>query len=189
MVNASNSDSESDEEDIEDAGEVAEKNAGAWDEFLPKEIEIGKLSFDIYVKNSRGRNRMFPLVERKRRVDLYGESIDIKGWLERNLPESMILTSSSSIIHPIRSGAGAAISSDELNENGKRPLEEEEEIDPELLLPHKFVRQKIIVSVQCGVWCCDMEGKSDGKAIRRILGEIAPRRLVNMFLVSFQSKY
>ena len=30
---------------------------------------------------------MFPVVERKRRVDAYGEAIDVEGWLKRGVEE------------------------------------------------------------------------------------------------------
>jgi cleavage and polyadenylation specificity factor subunit 2 len=34
-----------------------------------------------------GRFRMFPVVERKRRVDVYGEAIDVEGWLRRGVED------------------------------------------------------------------------------------------------------
>lgn len=79
--------------------------AGPWDEFLDplsKESRStatgGGQSFDIYVKGSfaqrsatdettLARFRMFPVVERKRRVDVYGESIDIEGWMRRGMDD------------------------------------------------------------------------------------------------------
>lgn len=69
--------------------------AGAWDEFLDASTMVGRAGgqpFDIYVKGDYGmrrvmdglpRFRMFPVVERKRRVDAYGEAIDVEGWLRR----------------------------------------------------------------------------------------------------------
>lgn len=69
--------------------------AGAWDEFLDADTLAGSAggqSFDIYVRGAYGirsatggltRFRMFPVVERKRRVDAYGEAIDVEGWLKR----------------------------------------------------------------------------------------------------------
>lgn len=74
---------------------------GAWDEFLDEDALVGQargVSFDIYVRGEYGvrkltdgnglpRYRMFPVVERKRRVDAYGESIDVEGWLKRGVDE------------------------------------------------------------------------------------------------------
>lgn len=75
--------------------------AGAWDEFLdPSNVGgAGGQSFDVYVKGAFSkravvdgretlqRYRMFPVIERKRRVDAYGEAIDVEGWLKRGVEE------------------------------------------------------------------------------------------------------
>mgnify|MGYP001602463906 CR=1 FL=1 len=74
--------------------------AGAWDEFLdPANAGAGGQSFDVYVRGAFSkravvdgretlqRYRMFPVVERKRRVDAYGEAIDVEGWLKRGVEE------------------------------------------------------------------------------------------------------
>lgn len=106
--------SESDEEteSLEVGGAVVRRRtggftggAGAWDEFLDPSAGgvanlgggAGRQSFDIYVKGSyakRGvvegglqRFKMFPVVERKRRVDVYGEAIDVEGWLKRGVED------------------------------------------------------------------------------------------------------
>lgn len=96
--------------------------AGAWDEFLDEEALAGQargVSFDIYVRGEYGvrkltegnglpRFRMFPVVERKRRVDAYGEAIDVEGWLRRGVDED-----------PLSQGARQVL--------GKRTREEEED--------------------------------------------------------------
>lgn len=111
--------------------------AGAWDEFLDStRLEgTGGGSFDIYVKGSYSKRtpgadlggekvgsseglqrfRMFPVVERKRRVDAYGEAIDVEGWLRRGLDDDDG--------KDVRAGAGAAVQL-----LGKRSREEEAEI-------------------------------------------------------------
>jgi cleavage and polyadenylation specificity factor subunit 2 len=72
--------------------------AGAWDEFLDPLAQEGRQgSFDIYVRGrfneagqvvgAQARVRMFPFFERRRRVDAYGEVIDVKGWLMRGKQE------------------------------------------------------------------------------------------------------
>jgi cleavage and polyadenylation specificity factor subunit 2 len=71
---------------------------GAWDEFLDPLAQEGRQgTFDIYVRGRLGeagegvgvqaRVRMFPYFERRRRVDPYGEVIDVKGWLMRGKQE------------------------------------------------------------------------------------------------------
>lgn len=104
--------------------------AGAWDEFLdPSKLEGtgGGQTFDIYVKESYAKRtggsggeglqrfRMFPVVERKRRVDAYGEAIDVEGWLSRGIEDEDV--------KEVRTGAGAAI-----QVIGKRSREEEAEL-------------------------------------------------------------
>lgn len=92
-----------------------EGGAGAWDEFLDLDqtgndltiiagtdlVVAGKVrqSFDIFVKGTYAvrnldstsgglkRFRMFPVVERKRRVDAYGEAVDVEGWLKRGIED------------------------------------------------------------------------------------------------------
>lgn len=120
--------------------------AGAWDEFLDDDTvptttttttttKIQKQSFDIYVKpfylplplssrpTSLPRPRMFPVPERKRRVDAYGEAIDVEGWLRRGLEgEEMNVLG-----RDVRVGAGGAVASFEKRET--------EEFDPVSPLP------------------------------------------------------
>lgn len=102
--------------------------AGAWDEFLDAEALAGLAggqSFDIYVRGAFGvraggggsglqRFRMFPVVERRRRVDAYGEAIDVEGWLRRGQEED-----------PLAPGADQQVL-------GKRPREDEPEPVPEV---------------------------------------------------------
>lgn len=102
--------------------------AGAWDEFLDADALAGSAggqSFDIYVRGSYGlrsgggggglqRFRMFPVVERRRRVDAYGEAIDVEGWLKRGQEDD-----------PLMPGGDKQIL-------GKRPREDEPEPQPEV---------------------------------------------------------
>ena len=121
---------------VEEAGVMRRRiggftgGVGAWDEFLIEEngVEGGerKPQFDIYVKTSYlprsistprssvQRYRTYPVVERKRRVDAYGEAIDVEGWLRRGLEDSGA--------REVRTGAGGAVVL-----STKRTREEEEE--------------------------------------------------------------
>lgn len=152
--------------------------AGAWDEFLdsPQGVSAKAQSFDMYVKGSyaqRGgqaqgkelaRYRMFPVVERKRRVDAYGEAIDVQGWLKRGIEEDPFG------VENLKAAAGVVL--------GKRTREEEEEQmiadDP----PHKFVVDKVEVVMVCALLVVDMEGQTDGRSLKTILPQINPRKLV-----------
>ncbi|GAA6060200.1 hypothetical protein JCM10212_002279 [Sporobolomyces blumeae] len=152
--------------------------AGAWDEFLDEEALAGQargMSFDIYVRGEYGvrkladgnglpRFRMFPVVERKRRVDAYGEAIDVEGWLRRGVDED-----------PLSQGAKQVIGkrSREEQEEEERMVEEEK---PEA--PHKYVVDKVELHLQSRLFVVDMEGLSDGRALKTILPQINPRKLV-----------
>ncbi|GAA5881219.1 hypothetical protein JCM16303_004848 [Sporobolomyces ruberrimus] len=152
---------------------------GAWDEFLDEDALVGQargVSFDIYVRGEYGvrkltdgnglpRYRMFPVVERKRRVDAYGESIDVEGWLKRGVDEDPLTQRAKQVL-------------------GKRTREEEEadakaaieEEKPEP--PHKYVVDKVQLHLQSLLFVVDMEGLSDGRALKTILPQINPRKLV-----------
>lgn len=134
------SDSDADEEEVEEEEDGAAPEAvrrrtggftggaGAWDEFLDESTLIGRAggqSFDIYVKGEYGvrrvmeglpRYRMFPVVERKRRVDAYGEAIDVEGWLRRGVEDEALGGL----------GGGAKLGGGAQAVLGKRPREEEE---------------------------------------------------------------
>ena len=126
--------------------------AGAWDDFLTQESgTTGPTStrkgqtFDIYVKASYTpqprsssdaltayqpdvdrpltRYRTFPVVERKRRVDAYGEAIDVEGWLRRGLEDENLALGG----RDVRIGAGAAVAP-VIGDKRSREMEEEEEV-------------------------------------------------------------
>lgn len=52
------------------------------DEFVDEQETT---AFDIYVKGGSRHQRlkMFPFVDRRRKVDVYGEVLDVDGWLRR----------------------------------------------------------------------------------------------------------
>lgn len=69
------------------------------------------------------RYRTFPVVERKRRVDAYGEAIDVEGWLRRGLEDENLAIGG----RDVRIGAGAAVAP-VVGEKRSREMEEEEEV-------------------------------------------------------------
>ncbi|KAL8287338.1 hypothetical protein RQP46_003790 [Phenoliferia psychrophenolica] len=150
--------------------------AGAWDEFLdlPAASAAGQ-SFDVYVKGAfakRGeagglqRWRMFPVVERKRRVDAYGEAIDVDGWLRRGVDDEDEFTKSARLARE----SGAVL--------GKRAREEEDKEEVKVEPPHKYVVEQVDAHLLCSLFVVDMEGKTDGRSIKTILPQINPRKLV-----------
>ncbi|KAG8961095.1 hypothetical protein FRC03_005791 [Tulasnella sp. 419] len=136
-----------------------------------------QISFDIYLKgnvskaagffkSSSGqtqRFRMYPYIERKRRVDEYGETLDIGAWLRK----------------------GKALEEDAESEEvkeakRKKMLEDEEKrkkMDPPEP-PSKFVTATIDVKVRCWVAYVDLEGLNDGRAVKMIVPQVNPRKMI-----------
>lgn len=161
---------------------------GAWDEFLDdiKTSQIG--GFDIYVRQGGAANpsrsmalphanqiqntryRMFPYFERRRKIDGYGEAVDIEGWKTRNkAPEE--------IEAALQNGELASLANGALGKR-KRGDEDEEADKAKHEPPHKFVIEELAVEMRCKVLVVDMEGKADGRALRSILPLIEPKKLV-----------
>lgn len=91
-ADSDSSNSEADEEEVEDAlGDDMDAGGPEGDE------SAKQLSFDIFLKGNvsraasffkttgqTSRFRMFPHIERKRRVDEYGETVDVAAWLRKD---------------------------------------------------------------------------------------------------------
>ncbi|GAA5993784.1 hypothetical protein JCM11641_006987 [Rhodosporidiobolus odoratus] len=159
--------------------------AGAWDEFVDTaEGATGAVggsktqSFDIYVRGSYGlrvggageglpRFRMFPVVERRRRVDAYGEQVDVEGWMRRAAEGEEMEPENGGVL-------GKRSREEEEEEERKGEVEAEQPPEP----PHRFITEKIVVELQAMLFVVDMEGLSDGRALKTILPQINPRKLV-----------
>lgn len=200
----SDSDSDAPAAEVDFAPTAARKvggfagGAGAWDEFLdPAAAMAGGQSFDVYVKGAFAKRvapggglerwRMFPVVERKRRVDAYGEAIDVEGWLRRGVDEEDEFTK------------GARLAREQGLVLGKRAREDEDKVEVSLPFvfvglverrlteqdqikepPHKYVVEHVDADLACSLFVVDMEGKTDGRAIKTILPQINPRKLVRL---------
>ncbi|KAF8076581.1 beta-lactamase-like protein [Lyophyllum atratum] len=140
------------------------------DEGLTRQL----LSFDIYIKGnvskatsffkSAGgqtqRFRMFPYVEKKRRVDEYGETIDVGMWLRKG----KVLEEDAE--------------SDEAKDYRLRTLAEEDARKAIREPPSKFVTSDIEVQLACRLLFVDMEGLNDGRAVKTIVPQINPRKMI-----------
>jgi cleavage and polyadenylation specificity factor subunit 2 len=135
--------------------------------------DVRQMSFDIFVKGQQtrvgrggdvggmARFRMFPFLERRgRKVDEYGEGLDIGQWVRkgREIEEEG--------------------ETEEVREARKKTLEEDEKqkIPPEP--PSKFVSEQVTVELRASVFYVDMEGLHDGQAIKTIIPDLQPRKLV-----------
>ncbi|KAF9464371.1 beta-lactamase-like protein [Collybia nuda] len=196
----SDSDSDSDAEDEDEVRQALEEDLMDTEmEGVSNPLEIGKrkkvdkgadgvdwgmdgdegptkqlLSFDIYLKGnvskatsffkSTGgqtqRFRMFPYVEKKRRVDEYGETIDVGMWLRKG----KILEEDAE--------------SDEAKDIRKRAQAEEDAKKAIREPPSKFVSSEIEVQMACRLLFVDMEGLNDGRAVKTIVPQVNPRKMI-----------
>ncbi|KAI6152203.1 beta-lactamase-like protein [Pisolithus tinctorius] len=142
---------------------------GDMDDGLTKTL----LSFDIYLKGNVSKSmsffksadgpthrfRMFPYVDKKRRVDEYGETIDVGMWLRK----------------------GKVFEDDAETEEvkeAKRKQAEEEDKNAIREPPSKFVSSEIEIQLACRLLFVDMEGLSDGRAIKAIVPQVNPRKMI-----------
>ncbi|EMD40890.1 hypothetical protein CERSUDRAFT_111471 [Gelatoporia subvermispora B] len=129
------------------------------------------LSFDIYLKGnvakttsffkSEGqaqRYRMFPYMEKKRRVDEYGEVLDVGMWLRK----------------------GKVLEEDAESEETKeaRRREEEDVKKAPAEPPSKFITTEVEVQLACRLLFVDMEGLNDGRAVKTIVPQVNPRKMI-----------
>ncbi|KAJ7714317.1 beta-lactamase-like protein [Mycena maculata] len=139
------------------------------DEGLTKQL----LSFDIYLKGNVSkatsffknvggqtqRFRMFPYVEKKRRVDEYGETVDVAMWLRKGrVFEEEAETDETKDV--------------------KRRKQAEEEAKAVLEPPSKFVTSTVEVQMACRLLFVDMEGLNDGRAVKTIVPQVNPRKMI-----------
>ncbi|KAG1752619.1 beta-lactamase-like protein [Suillus paluster] len=138
------------------------------DEGLTKQL----LSFDIYLKGnvskatsffkSAGgqthRFRMFPYVEKKRRVDEYGETIDVGMWL--------------------RKGKVLENEADDDTTREARRNQAEGETEAPREPPSKFVTSEVEIQLACRLLFVDMEGLNDGRAVKMIVPQVNPRKMI-----------
>jgi len=176
-ADSSDSDSDAaDEEDVERAlgldAEPTRADGADWGRTMDAdESNRQLLSFDIYLKGNVSRAvsffksagkenqrfRMFPYVEKKRRVDEYGEVIDVAMWVRR----------------------GKIMEEEAEDEEAKERKRQEEEIKkvPEEV-PSKYVSTVVEVQLACRLLFVDLEGLNDGRATKTIIPKVAPRKLI-----------
>lgn len=164
--------------------------AGEGKDWIDDDEPAQKLSFDIYLKGnvakatsffkSEGqtqRFRMFPFVEKKRRVDEYGETIDVGMWLRKG----KVLEEDAE--------------SEEVKEARRRAEEEANVCDTLGRLtigsvahgslqkapaepPSKYIKREVDVQLACRLFFVDMEGLNDGRAVKTIVPQVNPRKMV-----------
>ncbi|KAF8261769.1 beta-lactamase-like protein [Lactarius quietus] len=176
-ADSSDSDSDAaDEEDVERAlgldSEATRADGADWGRGMDADDSARQmLSFDIFLKGNVSRAasffksagkenqrfRMFPYVEKKRRVDEYGEVIDVAMWVRRG----KIMEEEAE---------------DEEAKDRKRQDEESKKVPDEV--PSKYVSSVVEVQLACRLLFVDLEGLNDGRAIKTIIPKVAPRKLI-----------
>jgi cleavage and polyadenylation specificity factor subunit 2 len=142
---------------------------GDWEMDGDEGVSKTMLSFDIYLKGNvskatsffksadghRERFRMFPYVEKKRRVDEFGETIDVGMWMRKGkiLEEAQ------------RDDKVADVMAVELPQVQEEP-------------PSKFITTDVVVQLACRLLFVDLEGLNDGRAVKTIVPQINPRKMV-----------
>ncbi|KAG9317488.1 beta-lactamase-like protein [Chiua virens] len=118
------------------------------------------LSFDIYLKGNVSKaTSFFKSTEKKRKVDEYGETVDVGMWLRRGKVFEQ------------------EAESDEIKEARWRQAEEESKTavqEP----PSKFVSSEIEIQLACRLLFIDMEGLNDGRAVKTIVPQVNPRKMI-----------
>ncbi|KAF9357830.1 cleavage and polyadenylation specificity factor subunit 2 [Mortierella sp. AD094] len=157
-------------------------------------------SHDVYMKDATKFGgffkqtqsyRMFPYVERKKKIDDYGESIVVEHFL----------SASSGVPQEGREGARGGANgdvdangdirmrgedTDDVNmggdkdegTEGKDKWMDPDMIHPEDNLPSKYTSEEEDVVVKCKVRYVDLEGRADESAMKMILEAVAPRKLI-----------
>ncbi|KAI0637983.1 beta-lactamase-like protein [Trametes polyzona] len=150
-----------------------ESGGDAADWAVDAEDGVTRISFDIYLKghvakatsffkSAEGqtqRFRMFPYVEKKRKVDEYGETVDVGMWLRK----------------------GRVLEEDAEDEEAKearRRKEEEEAKKTPREPPSKFVTTVAEVQLACRLFFVDLEGLNDGRAVKTIVPQVNPRKMI-----------
>lgn len=141
------------------------------DEGLTKQ----QVSFDIYLKGNVSKStsffksasggqtqrfRMFPYIEKKRRVDEYGETVDVGMWLRKG----KVLEEDAE--------------SEEVKELKRAAKAEEDAKNAQLEPPSKFSSSEIEVQLACRLLFIDLEGLNDGRAVKTIIPQVNPRKMI-----------
>ncbi|KAG0291115.1 cleavage and polyadenylation specificity factor subunit 2 [Linnemannia gamsii] len=154
-------------------------------------------SHDVYMKDATKSGgffkqtqsyRMFPYVERRKKIDDYGESIVVEHFLSassiapqeggRSGPNGKDVDSNGD--SRMRGGDDQDDVTMMGDDNGdvKDTLMDPDMIHPEDSLPSKYVSSQEDFAVRCKVRYVDLEGRADESAMKTILQAIAPRKLI-----------
>lgn len=177
-----------DEVDIDELGNLDATRLDA--NMVQQAATSGQGQFDIFVKGEekmvgffKGAQsyRMFPVHESRKRYDDYGEIIQpevyARGEFQFAKKQNMLQENDRSVMN--RSDDSMQLDNEIKKEDSGTGMDNDEEI------PSKYVVESFKCSSQCKLAFVDFEGLVDGKSIKNILSQVAPRKLVSC---AFQSR-
>lgn len=162
--------------------------AGTGDAQLVGGADTNQVSYDIYLKGNASRAtsffgskggqegpyglgarfRLFPIVERKRLVDGYGEVIDVGRWLSRRRQ-----------LEAAREGEDDGEDGDSAEDRQRKAAATAAALEAEArAIPSKYVTEQISLTVQCRLAFIEMTGLNDGRALKTLIPQLHPRRLI-----------
>ena len=139
-----------------DADEDADESDSSDDDVAP--VVSDDMSFDIFLRGQRRdamHFRLFPHIERKRRMDGYGEWIDTSRWLAKR---KRLEAEQEAQLDPTPAPAPAPA--------------------PAMPIPTKLVSDTVHADMRCRLLYIDMQGLSDGRALTTLVPQLQPRRLI-----------
>ncbi|KAL1923357.1 uncharacterized protein VTP21DRAFT_8337 [Calcarisporiella thermophila] len=150
------SDSDDSDADIDDA-EMADMLAFRFDVYLKDATKSGG-----FFKQTQS-YRMFPYVERRKKFDEYGEAIVPDHYMRGTNLDG---TQFDQFADAKRKQEGRE---GERREDTRAAPEE---------VPSKYVTEELDLHVMCRVQYIDLEGLSDGRSVKTILQQVAPKKLI-----------
>ncbi|ORZ22739.1 beta-lactamase-like protein [Lobosporangium transversale] len=162
-------------------------------------------SHDVYMKDATKSGgffkqtqsyRMFPYVERRKKIDDYGESIVAEHFLSASSSALLSLSASDGrgdvdANGDTHMGADDGTNVDEdgnvlgeeregenIGADGKDKYIDSDMVHPEDTVPSKYETSEEDIIVKCKVRYVDIEGRADESAMKTILQAIAPRKLI-----------
>lgn len=124
------------------------------------------------------RYRTAPVIEKRKRIDGFGEVVDVARWLSRGRvvdPEEA--STAKGAINTASEAGHKRRRLDGQDDDGEL-LPSQEDEDEFKDVPTKFTEEVTNITVRCNVVCIDLEGLIDGRALSIVLPQLAPRRLV-----------
>ncbi|EPY49380.1 cleavage factor two Cft2/polyadenylation factor CPSF-73 [Schizosaccharomyces cryophilus OY26] len=165
--------SSSDEEDDE-MGLAPEVPGAA----LGSALFLSGKSFDLNLRDPSVQSlqikyKMFPYVEKRRRIDEFGEVVKPEDFATINEPmnnfEVEASPSDSTTLDPTGKRKWSEINDGIHNQN-----EDEQQED----FPSKIVTEELMIRISCQVQFIDIEGLHDGRSLKTIIPQVNPRKLV-----------